>query len=206
MTTRLPADTSPSRKEETAVCMRWDCCSHHHRAQTLGPLLKRSELLFNKAKKQNHSLGVQESRVWSLQGRTAWDAILEKRGVWENWLICKDHLLQTQERPILTSRTGSKGSRKPAWMNTELLTQLKDTKEEFKRYKRSRVTQEDQRDAGIESVKSKPVWSFIWWGKRRASTGAPGARGKCGPADKWGRGHNEKGQVTPCLLHLSLYW
>ena len=63
-----------------------------------------------------------------LLGRTAWDTVLEKRGVQKSWLICKDHLLQAQERSILTSRKSSKGSRKPAWMNMELLTKLKVTK------------------------------------------------------------------------------
>lgn len=101
MTIRLPADTSPSHKEETAVGIRWDYCPRHHRAHTLGPLLKRPKVLFNKAKKQNHSLRVQESRLWSLQEST-WKNCMdcnpgEKRGLGE--------LVDLQESPPPNTRT-----------------------------------------------------------------------------------------------------
>lgn len=38
---------------------------------------------------------------------------LERRGVQEGWLILRDHLLQAQERPILTNKKSSKGSKRP---------------------------------------------------------------------------------------------
>ncbi|XP_025945213.1 2-hydroxyacyl-CoA lyase 1 isoform X4 [Apteryx mantelli] len=39
--------------------------------------------------------------------------------------ICRDHLLQAQEQSIQMSRKLSKGGRRPAWMNKELLAKLK---------------------------------------------------------------------------------
>ena len=62
-----------------------------------------------------------------LFGRSPQETILE-RGVQKSCLIFKDHLLQTQEWSIPTSQESSKGNRRPAWMNKELLTKHKHKK------------------------------------------------------------------------------
>jgi len=49
-----------------------------------------------------------------LLGRAPWDKALEGRGAQESWLICKDHLLQTQEQRIPTKRKSGKNTRRPA--------------------------------------------------------------------------------------------
>jgi len=50
-----------------------------------------------------------------------WDKGLEGRGAQESWLIFKDHLLQGQERCVPAKSKSGKNTRRPAWMNTELL-------------------------------------------------------------------------------------
>jgi len=64
-----------------------------------------------------------------LLGGVPWDKALEGRGAQESWLILKDHLLQAQERCIPTKRKSGQTTRRPAWMNEELLDKLKHKKE-----------------------------------------------------------------------------
>ena len=64
-----------------------------------------------------------------LLGRIPWDKALEGRGAQDSWLIFKGHLLQAQERCIPTRRKSGKNTRKPAWMNKELLGKVKHKKE-----------------------------------------------------------------------------
>ena len=66
--------------------------------------------------------------VRDLFGRIPWAMALERRGVLESYLIFMDHLLQAQERSLPTRRKSSKGSRSPAWMSEELLTELRHGK------------------------------------------------------------------------------
>ena len=84
-----------------------------------------------KSKNQDHNPGLQESRLWSVQllGRITWLIVLERRGVKESLLIFKDHLLQAQEWSVPTCRKSSKGCRRPAWINNELVTKFKHKKE-----------------------------------------------------------------------------
>ncbi|GAB0176444.1 hypothetical protein GRJ2_000109600 [Grus japonensis] len=56
-----------------------------------------------------------------LLGRIPWDKALEGRGAQDSWLIFKGHLLQAQERCIPTKRKSSKNTKRPPWMNKELL-------------------------------------------------------------------------------------
>ncbi|GAB0188840.1 hypothetical protein GRJ2_001349300 [Grus japonensis] len=56
-----------------------------------------------------------------LLGRIPWDKALEERGAQDSWLIFKGHLLQAQERCIPTKRKSSKNTKRPLWMNKELL-------------------------------------------------------------------------------------
>ncbi|XP_068003200.1 uncharacterized protein [Melanerpes formicivorus] len=61
-------------------------------------------------------------------------------------LIFKDHHLQVQEWSISVSRKSSKGSRRPAWMNKELLTRFSHKGNLCKIWKQREVTQEENRD------------------------------------------------------------
>ncbi|GAB0177254.1 hypothetical protein GRJ2_000190600 [Grus japonensis] len=60
-----------------------------------------------------------------LLGRIPGDKALEGRGAQDSWLIFKDHLLQAQERGIPTKRKSSKNTKRPPWMNKELLGKVK---------------------------------------------------------------------------------
>ena len=83
----------------------------------------------------------------------------EKGEIQESWLIFKDHLLQAQEWSILIIKKQSKGVRRPAWMNMELLTELKHEKEAYKRQKQGQVTRQEYRAAVQACRKPKPTCS-----------------------------------------------
>lgn len=94
-----------------------------------GAIAKGTEIVVRQqGKKQNHNLGVQDSRLWPFQGST-WKNCMgysagEKRGL--------EELVDLQGSPPPSSRMGpSSQAGKPAWMNMELLTKL-NTKEEYK--------------------------------------------------------------------------
>ncbi|GAB0195045.1 hypothetical protein GRJ2_001969800 [Grus japonensis] len=76
-----------------------------------------------------------------LLGRVPWDKALEGRGAQDRWLIFKDHLLQAQERCIPTKRKSGKNTKRPPWMNQELLGK----KEAFRGWKQGQVAWEEYR-------------------------------------------------------------
>ncbi|GAB0199646.1 hypothetical protein GRJ2_002430000 [Grus japonensis] len=81
-----------------------------------------------------------------LLGRLPWDKILEGRGAQESWLIFKGHLLQAQERCIPTKRKSSKSTKRPLWMNKELLGKVKQKKEAYRGWKQGQVAWEEYRE------------------------------------------------------------
>ncbi|GAB0183649.1 hypothetical protein GRJ2_000830200 [Grus japonensis] len=60
-----------------------------------------------------------------LLGRVPWEKALEERGAQEIGLIFEDHLFQAQEQCIPTKRKSGKNTKRPVWMNKELLGKLK---------------------------------------------------------------------------------
>ncbi|KFV09134.1 hypothetical protein N340_03481, partial [Tauraco erythrolophus] len=80
-----------------------------------------------------------------LLGRVQWDEALEGRGAQESWLIFKGHLLQAQERCIPTKRKSGWNTRRPAWMNKELLDQLGHKKAAYRGWKQGQVAWEEYR-------------------------------------------------------------
>ncbi|KFV19397.1 hypothetical protein N340_02194, partial [Tauraco erythrolophus] len=81
-----------------------------------------------------------------LLGRVQWDEALEGRGAQESWLIFKDHRLQAQERCIPTKRKSGKNTRRPAWMNKELLDQLGHKKKAYRGWKQGQAAWEEYRE------------------------------------------------------------
>jgi len=73
-----------------------------------------------------------------LLGRTPWDKALEGRGAHESWSVFKDHVLQAQERCIPTKRKSGRNTRRPTWMNKELLAKLKQRKEAYRGWKQNK--------------------------------------------------------------------
>ncbi|KFV08917.1 hypothetical protein N340_13153, partial [Tauraco erythrolophus] len=80
-----------------------------------------------------------------LLARVQWDEALEGRGAQESWLIFKDHLLQAQELCIPTKRKSGRNTRRPAWMNKELLDQLGHKKKAYRRWKQGQAAWEEYR-------------------------------------------------------------
>ncbi|GAB0179966.1 cAMP-dependent protein kinase inhibitor alpha [Grus japonensis] len=81
-----------------------------------------------------------------LLGRIPWDKGPEERVAQESWLISKDHLLQAQERCIPTKRKSSKNTKRPLWMNKELLGKVKHKKEAYRGWKQGQVAWEEYRE------------------------------------------------------------
>lgn len=61
-------------------------------------------------------------------------------------MIFRGHLFPAPEWSIPMSRISSKGSRRWAWMNKELLTKLKCKKEVWKKWEQVQVIQEEYTD------------------------------------------------------------
>lgn len=56
--------------------------------------------------------------------RIPWETVLESRVVQERPVILRYHLPTKLKSGLPASRKSSKGSRRPTWMNKELLTKL----------------------------------------------------------------------------------
>ncbi|GAB0178700.1 mitochondrial enolase superfamily member 1 [Grus japonensis] len=81
-----------------------------------------------------------------LLGRIPWDKALEGRGAQDSWLIFKGHLLQAQEQCIPTKRKSSKNTKRPPWMNKELLDKVNQKKEAYRGWKQRQVAWEKYRE------------------------------------------------------------
>ncbi|GAB0207770.1 mitochondrial enolase superfamily member 1 [Grus japonensis] len=81
-----------------------------------------------------------------LLGRIPWDKALEGRGAQDSWLIFKGHLLQAQERCIPTKRKSSKTTKRPPWMNKELLGKVNHKKKAYRGWKQGQVAWEEYRE------------------------------------------------------------
>ena len=74
-----------------------------------------------------------------LLGRVTGEKVLEGAGLQGSWLVCKDHLLQAQERCTPRKKKSGKNARRPAWIKKELLDKLKSKKEAYRGWKQGRV-------------------------------------------------------------------
>jgi len=81
-----------------------------------------------------------------LLGGIPWARALEGRGVQECWLLFKCHFLHAQERCIPLRKKSRKGGRRPAWMNKELLAELRWKRKVQGMWKEGQTTWEEQRN------------------------------------------------------------
>ncbi|GAB0207575.1 mitochondrial enolase superfamily member 1 [Grus japonensis] len=81
-----------------------------------------------------------------LLGRIPWDKALEGRGAQDSWLIFRGHLLQAQEQCIPTKRKSGKSTKRPPWMNKEVLGKVKQKKEGYRGWKQGQVAWEEYRE------------------------------------------------------------
>lgn len=75
------------------------------------------------------------------------------KGATDSWLIFEDYLEEAQEKSVLMCRKSTKCSRSPAWMNMELLPELKHRKEVHRRRKQGRAPWEcmEQQSPAIQN-------------------------------------------------------
>ncbi|KFO13303.1 hypothetical protein N312_00590, partial [Balearica regulorum gibbericeps] len=79
-------------------------------------------------------------------GRIPSDKALEGRGAQDSWLIFKGHLLQAQQQCIPAKRKSGTNTRRPAWMDKELLDKLKHKKEAYRGWKQGQAAWEEYRE------------------------------------------------------------
>ena len=74
-----------------------------------------------------------------------WESALEGLGVHECSSVFKNHLLKAQEQAIPLCLKSSKRVRRPAWLNRELLVELKRKKKLYGLWKEGQGLQKDYR-------------------------------------------------------------
>nr|XP_048691935.1 uncharacterized protein LOC125630279 [Caretta caretta] len=101
----------------------------------------------------------ESSRIWTpdfrkvdfdslreLMGRIPWENNMRGKGVQESWLYFKESLLRLQGQTIPMCRKNSKYGRRPAWLNSEILADLKHKKEAYKKWKTGQMTKEEYKN------------------------------------------------------------
>ncbi|CAM4558081.1 unnamed protein product [Caretta caretta] len=78
--------------------------------------------------------------------RIPWGTNLKGKGVQESWLYFKESLLRLQGQTIPMSRKNSKYGRQPAWLNGEILADLKHKKQAYKKWKVGHMTREEYKN------------------------------------------------------------
>ncbi|KAM7160392.1 uncharacterized protein RBU57_010555 [Macrochelys suwanniensis] len=81
-----------------------------------------------------------------LMGKVPWENNMRGKGVEESWLYFKESLLRLQEQTIPMCRKKSKYGRRPAWLNSEILADLKHKKEAYKMWKIGQMTREEYKN------------------------------------------------------------
>jgi len=75
-----------------------------------------------------------------------WARALKGRGVQECWSLFKRHFLHAQERCIPLRKKSSKGGRRHAWLNKELLAELRWKRKVHGMWKEGQATWEEYRN------------------------------------------------------------
>jgi len=81
-----------------------------------------------------------------LLGGIPWARAFEGRGVQECWSLFKRHFLHAQERCIPLRKKSSKGGKRPAWMNKELLAEIRWKRKVHGMWKEGQNTWEEYRN------------------------------------------------------------
>ncbi|GAB0203202.1 hypothetical protein GRJ2_002785800 [Grus japonensis] len=82
-----------------------------------------------------------------LVSQVPWETALEGIGVHQCWSLFKGHLLRAQEQVIPKCRKSSRQGRRPAWLNRDLLLELRRKKKVYACWKQGQAMREDYRDA-----------------------------------------------------------
>ena len=76
-------------------------------------------------------------------GEIPWEASLEDKGASECWEIFKNALLEAQNQFIPFKGKESRQSKRPPWLNCELLRLLKTKREEYQKWKSGQIPVEN---------------------------------------------------------------
>ena len=80
-----------------------------------------------------------------LFSRVRWESAFEGLGIHKCWSVFKNHLLEAQQEAIPLCPKSSKRGRRPAWLNRELLMELKRKKKLYDLWKQGQASQEDHK-------------------------------------------------------------
>ncbi|CAM5148340.1 unnamed protein product [Eretmochelys imbricata] len=81
-----------------------------------------------------------------LMGRIPWENNMRGKGVQDSWLYFQESFLRLQGQSIPMCRKNSKYGRRPAWLNSEILADLKHKKEAYKKWKIGQMTREEYKN------------------------------------------------------------
>ncbi|KFR10440.1 hypothetical protein N306_01960, partial [Opisthocomus hoazin] len=81
-----------------------------------------------------------------LLGGIPWARALKGRGVHECWSLFKQHFFHAQEQCIPLRKKFSKGGRRPAWLNKELLAEIRQKRKVHGMWKEGQATWEEYRN------------------------------------------------------------
>nr|XP_021147952.1 uncharacterized protein LOC110361212 [Columba livia] len=82
-----------------------------------------------------------------LLGEIPWARVLEGKEAQDSWLAVRDCFYQAQDQSTLTRRKSRKGARKPAWLNRQLLGNLKWKRRVYRSWKEGLATWGECREA-----------------------------------------------------------
>ncbi|KAK4823437.1 hypothetical protein QYF61_002123 [Mycteria americana] len=90
----------------------------------------------------------------TLVERVPWETVLKGKGVQEGWTFFKKEVLKVQEQAVPVCRKTNWWGRRPAWLNRELLLELRKKRRVYHFWKKGQATQEEYREL-VKSCREK---------------------------------------------------
>ncbi|PKU40554.1 rna-directed dna polymerase from mobile element jockey-like [Limosa lapponica baueri] len=79
----------------------------------------------------------------SLLDRVPWEAALKGKGVQEGWTFFREEVLKAQQQAVPVRSKASRLGKRPAWLNKEIRSQLREKRRVYGLWKKGQATQED---------------------------------------------------------------
>ncbi|KAK4811203.1 hypothetical protein QYF61_021274 [Mycteria americana] len=101
-------------------------------------------------------------RIWqadfglfrTLVERVPWETVLKGKGVQEGWAFFKKEVLKAQEQAVPVCHKTNRRGRRLAWLNRELLMELRKKRRVYHFWKKGQASQEEYRDL-VKSSREK---------------------------------------------------
>uniref|UniRef100_K7EZ11 Endonuclease/exonuclease/phosphatase domain-containing protein n=1 Tax=Pelodiscus sinensis TaxID=13735 RepID=K7EZ11_PELSI len=113
-------------------------------------------MILRKGRRETSTIEVMDFRkadfdkLRELVGKVPWEARLKGKTTEESWKYFKGTLLRAQKQTIPLCRKDRKYGKRPAWLNKEILHDLKIKKESYKKWKLGQLTKDEYRQATRE--------------------------------------------------------